>query len=251
MEVKRKPFQGVVNIIRFNWHFYVLSALILATTMVFNNVLPQALRTLIIIGSIMTVLSIAASLLVSFYIYDLSDLYKLNWLENLDNKKILNINAGFDETSDLLLTKFPEVNLTICDFYDPEKHREVSIKRARKAFPPNPATLSVECSKLPFPEDYFDKSLAILAAHEIRNEDERVQLFRELNRVTKSSGQIMITEHLRDINNFMAYNIGFFHFHSKKTWLKTFVLAGLTVRQEIKSTPYITTFVLEDNGNTL
>ncbi len=39
-----------------------------------------------------------------------------------------------------------------------------------------------------------------------------LSFFNELNRVLKPNGQIVVTEHLRDLNNFLAYNIGFFHF---------------------------------------
>lgn len=91
----------------------------------------------------------------------------------------------------------------------------------------------------------------ILSAHEIRNEIERIELFKELNRVIKLNGQIYVTEHLRDFPNFLAYNIGFFHFHTKSSWLKTFNDANLKIRQEIKLTPFISTFILYKNGNTL
>ena len=111
-------------------------------------------------------------------------------------------------------------------------------------------TLQVSTEKLPFQDNSFDFSLAILAAHEIRNKEERVLFFKELNRVTKPSGQIFITEHLRDLNNFLAYNIGFFHFHSHSEWSEIFEKANVKVEKEIKITPFISTFILSKNGNT-
>lgn len=214
-----------------------------------RNQFSQQIQILLNVGIAVATLTLLISLFVSFYIYDLSDLYQLTWIENADNKKLLNINAGFDETSKIIINKFPKTDLTICDFYNPYKHTEISIKRARKAYPPNPKTISVTTDKLPFSENAFDKSFAILSAHEIRNENERVQFFKELNRITK--GQIFVTEHLRDFNNFMAYTIGVFHFHSRESWLRIFKQADLTVTKEIKTTPFITTFVLDKNGNTL
>ena len=89
----------------------------------------------------------------------------------------------------------------------------------------------------------------ILAAHEIREEQERIQFFKELRRIVKSKGSIYITEHLRDIPNFLAYNIGFFHFYTRSTWLKTFQKAALNVEKEIKITPFISTFILSKNGS--
>lgn len=249
MELKRKPIQGVANIIRFNWHFYLMALVVFVILFLLKNQFPQRIQTLLNVGIVVAILTLLISLLVSFYVYDLSDLYQLKWIKNANNKNVLNINAGFDETSEIIINKFPQTNLTICDFYNPEKHTEISIKRARKAYPPNPKTISVSTNELPFSENAFDNSFAILSAHEIRNENERVQFFKELNRITK--GQIFVTEHLRDFNNFMAYTIGVFHFHSRQSWLQTFKQADFTVTQEIKTTPFITTFVLEKNGNTL
>lgn len=251
MEIKRKPFQGVLNIIRFNWHFYVIAGLILMVLTLSREYFPDGIQSFVLWISILATLTIVVSLLVSFYIYDCSSLYKLNWLPDMDNKTVLNINAGFDETSGIIKTSFPHTKLTICDFYNPEKHTEVSIKRARRAYPPLENTIKVTTFKLPFQDNTFDHSLAIFAIHEIRDENERVQFLKELNRVTKSSGQIFITEHLRDFNNFIAYTIGFFHFYSKQNWLSTFARSKLTVIKEMKITPFVSLFILKKDGDTL
>lgn len=247
MEIMRKSFQGVLNIIRFNWHFYLLAVLVLILSMLIINFFPTQNSRLVSIIILLIFLPLLISLLVSFYVYDLSDLYQLSWIEGLDGKKVLNINAGFDETSHIIKHKYPLTELTICDFYDPNTHTEVSIKRARKCYPPGPETIQVSTSLLPFPNNTFAMSFAILSAHEIRNNKERVQFFLELSRVT--GGQIFVTEHLRNMNNFLAYTIGFFHFHSRKTWINTFNNANLKVVKEIKSTPFVTSFVLEKHGN--
>lgn len=251
MELTRKPFQGVFNIIRFNWHFYLVASLVLIILISFRFLLPQQLRPIAFWLSILAIFSISISLLISFYVYDLSDLYKLNWLPNSNNKYVLNINAGFDETSEIIKVKFPLTELSICDFYNPKKHTEISIKKARKAYPPIVNTVRVTTDNLPFKNNTFDYALAILSAHEIRDEKERIRFFTELNRVTKPTGQIFVTEHLRNFNNFMAYAIGFFHFHSKTNWLNTFRQSNLNVENEIKTTPFITTFILKKNGDTL
>ena len=247
MEIMRKPFQGVLNIIRFNWHFYLLAVLALILSMLIINFFPTQNSRLVSIIILLIFLPLLISLLISFYVYDLSDLYQLSWIEGLDGKKVLNINAGFDATSHIIKHKYPLTELTVCDFYDPDTHTEVSIKRARKCYPPGPETIQVSTSLLPFPNNTFAMAFAILSAHEIRNNKERVQFFLELSRVT--SGQIFVTEHLRNMNNFLAYTIGFFHFHSRKTWINAFNYANLKVVKEIKSTPFVTTFVLLKHGN--
>lgn len=247
----RKPFQGVWNIIRFNWQFYVLAIVSTVVLFLLRNNFSTALRATSDILMVVIIGSTSISLLVSCYIYDFSNLYKLSWLDNLltkGNGKIVNINAGFDETSNLLKSKFANSELVVFDFYDPAKHTEVSIKRARKAYPPFPNTQQVKTNHLPLQDNSTEKVFAILSVHEIRNDDERNSFFMELRRALTATGQIIVTEHLQDTANFLAYNIGFFHFHSKTTWLNTFHNAGLRVTSEIKITPFITTFILDKNG---
>ena len=135
---------------------------------------------------------------------------------------MVNIHAGFDETSILLSTKFPDAELIVFDFYDPEKHTEVSIKRARKAYPSYPNTKKIITSTIPLGDSCADKIFVTLAAHEIRDDNERIIFFKELYRILKTGGQIFVTEHHRDLYNFIAYTIGFFHFHSYSTWTNTF-----------------------------
>ena len=244
----RKPLQGISNIVRFNWHFYALSLGFVVFIWVFSPFLKENYRFYTNLLCFLVVATTAISLLVSYYVYDVSDLYKLTWLDNFTLSKsgnIVNINAGFDETSVLLKDKFPNTELLVFDFYNPEKHTEVSIKRARKAYPPYPNTQTITTSKIPLPDNSADTIFAILAAHEIRDEAERLIFFNELKRILKPTGHIVVTEHLRDVPNFLAYNIGFFHFISKSSWLKTFKKAHFNLEKEVKINPFISTFLLE------
>ncbi len=252
MEKMRKPFQGVLNIIRFNWHFYFLAISLLFFLVAIANKINEPYRSYLIIIFIVVSATIFISLAVSFYVYDLSGLYNLKWIGQQNTKEVIvNINAGFDETSILLKEKFKNAELIALDFYDPLKHTEISIKRAREAYPPFHNTKQVETTNLKLADNSADKIFVILSAHEIRNENERATFFKELKRILKPGGRIFITEHLRDSANFLAYNIGFFHFYSKSTWLKTFEAAELKIQNELKLTPFISTFILEKNGNSL
>lgn len=251
MEQIRKPFQGVLNIVRFNWHFYFIAISLVLVLLFSANYFEKPYSNFIYIFSVLAISSIVVSLLVSLYVYDISGLYRLDWLDqNHKETLIVNINAGFDETSYLLQDKFKNVELIALDFYNPEKHTEVSIKRARKAYQPFSNTKQIKTTNTELADNSADKICVILSAHEIRNEIERTDFFNELRRVIKPTGQIYVTEHLRDFSNFLAYNIGFFHFHTKASWLKTFKDANLNIKQEIKLTPFILTFILDKNGNT-
>ncbi len=251
MESIRKPFQGIGNIVRFNWHFYLMSIGFVVLILVLNNYLNEKYSIYTSIFCFLIVATTLISLLVSYYVYDGSELYKLTWLDEImltKTDKIVNINAGFDETSILLKDKFPKAELIVFDFYDPKKHTEISIKRARKAYPPYPETQSIITSNIPLSDKGIDTLFVTLSAHEIRNDEERIVFFKELRRVLKQSGQIIVTEHLRDLPNFLAYNIGFFHFYSKSLWMTTFKKSDLEIAQEIKITPFISTFILKKNG---
>lgn len=252
MEIKRKPFQGVSNIIRFNWHFYVFAIGAIGVLLLLASMLEATLQHTAHILCLFVFNSMAVSLLASFYVYDLSDLYELKWMgkENSD-QVIINIHSGFDETSRLLIHAFPQAFLSVFDFYDPVKHTEVSIKRARKAYPAFPGTQDITTDYIPLTDASVDKIVVALSAHEIRNEEERIRFFKELFRVVKPLGKIYVTEHLRDLPNFLVYNIGFFHFHSKNTWQQTYQQSGLHIQQEIKTTPFISTFILTKHGNTI
>ena len=254
MEVKRKPFQGILNIVRFNWHFYVIAGSLIVALLIFVPLFSSSVRSILYAGVSLAAITMLTSLLVSIYVYDLSDLYLFSWLDGtskIDTGKILTVNAGFDETTPIIEGKFKNMEVISCDFYDPTVHTEISIKRARKAYPLNPKAVIVNTGSLPFSESTFDMTFAIFSVHEIRDAEERLIFFKELNRVTKLSGQIFVTEHLRDFANFLAYNVGFFHFYSRKNWMKIFREANLTVRHGIKTTPFVTTFILEKNGDPL
>lgn len=250
MERIRKPFQGVGNIIRFNWPVYIGAVGLVLSCFLLANYFGWANQFLILLVAVVS-LPLVVSVGISYYVYDWSGLYKFDWLDDLDFPQGavgLNIHAGFDETSVLLKEKFPKVNWEILDFYDPKKHTELSVKRARKKYPADPDAQQISTSKLLVETGSVAKVFLFFAAHEIRDEQERRLFFLELNRVLEPDGQIVIVEHLRDWRNLLAYNIGFFHFQSRSTWLSAFESGKLTITKEFRINPFITTFILSKNG---
>lgn len=249
MERMRKPFQGVWTVVRFNWHFFVLSfgvvILLLAAADQLGRFSSVANVLAFLIGATTLV-----SLLVTFYVYDTSDLYSFNWLDHGSKTPItvVNIHAGFDETSAILQSRFPESELRVFDFYDPHKHTEISIKRARKVSTPFAGTESIQTTQIPMDNSAADLIVVFMSAHEIRNNQERIQFFQELNRIARSTAQVVVVEHVRNAMNFLAYTLGFFHFHSRKTWLNTFTEARFSLQSEKSLTPFVTIFTLSKNG---
>ncbi|MEP6465206.1 MAG: methyltransferase [Parafilimonas sp.] len=250
--LERKPFQGILNVIRFNWHFYALALASVSLLIVLGYFTNHTFQPLIFILSILILISILFSIAATFYVYDYSNLYSFDWLNFKLNKDdiIINITAGFDETSFILLNKFSLNQLLVLDFYDPINHTEISIERARKQNRIFPGTRVIQTSNVSLNENSVDCIFIILAAHEIRSKEEKIIFFKQLYSSLKLKGKIVIVEHLRNIKNFIGYNIGFFHFFSKKSWKSVFELSGFSILEEMKVATFITVFVLQKNGIT-
>lgn len=247
----RKPFQGVINIIRFNWHFYVIAFVLIATLAIANSFLAEDMQWIITTLISLATLSIAISLGISYYIYDYSDIYSLDWLQAINipaGANLVNIHAGFDETSHLLARLYTSSTLQVFDFYDPLKHTEVSIERARKLYEAYPGTKKIETTAIPLKANSADYIFNIFAAHEIRNASERVSFLKQLHTSITPTGRIVVLEHMRDLPNFIAYNIGFFHFHSRAEWKRNFTDAGFTLEHELTLTPFLALFILGKNS---
>lgn len=246
MELKRKPFQGVLNILSFNRHFYVIGLSMIALLFLsrllinWNSILFWVIIISFLYGLIMP-------LTVSAYVYDFSGYYNFKWLEhlnmpNLNSKRIVNINAGFDETSFILKSKIPNADLQVFDFYNAEKHTEAAIVRARKVSLVYPETQQITTSSIPLENKSVDMIFLLSAAHEIRSNKEKVLFLKECKRICKPKAQVILVEHLRDIPNFLAFSVGFTHFFSKQTWINAFKSAGFNSFTETKFTPFMSIF---------
>ena len=246
MEIKRRPFQGVLNILSFNRHFYffgigVLALLIASRGYVqWNDTLFWLVIAAFMYGLLMP-------LLVSAYVYDFSGFYKFDWLKKVISHNesvdtIVNINAGFDETSFILESKFSKATLRVFDFYNAQRHTEPAIIRARKVTLFYPNTQSMESDSIPLESASVDIVFLLSAVHEIRLHDEKVIFLKECHRVIKPGGKVIMVEHLRDFPNFVAFTIGFTHFFSRDTWKKAYTEAGFPMFEETKFTPFMSIF---------
>jgi hypothetical protein len=250
----RKPYQGIVNIIRFNWHYYIIATISVVLLVMAGNLMGSLMfwSCMALANGILA--SIFISLFVSYYVYDRSGLYDFSWLRQFDKshiRNVVNIHAGFDESSSTLQNNFPDAALQAFDFYDPARHTEISIQRARKAYPPYNGTVKVTTSKLPLTDYSVDLIFNIFALHEIRDRTERIHCLKEQVRALRQDGKVIVVEHLRDAPNLLAYNIGYLHFLSGDEWTYNFQQAGLCIDDKFKITSFITVFILRrGDGNT-
>jgi len=238
----RTPYQGVAQILRFNWPSYVGATVVFAAAMVALPFLHPIWRIALLLAVAPAMFWMVSSLVVSHYVYDRFPLYDLGWISRTlpgAPAKWINIHSGFDETSSLLTELFSESACEVVDIYDPEAMTEHSIEVARKlrqgAIPSVPARYDA----LAFGDASFDAAFLIFAAHELRRHDQRVKLFREIARILVPGGDIILMEHSRDFWNFVAFGPGFLHFFSQHAWRKAAFEAGLTLQTEFSMTRFV------------
>lgn len=247
MEMKRRKFQGVLNILSFNRHFYVIGLIVLALIIVSFKLFDWNSNLFYLIVALFTY-GLCMPLIVSAYVYDFSGFYEFQWLKqcdvlNKDVKKIVNINAGFDETSFIIEHHFPQSEIQVYDFYNAQQHTEPAIVRARKVSTIYPNTQQINSAKIPMEDHSIDIVFLLSAIHEIRSDEEKILFLKECHRVCKKDGKVIMVEHLRDFANFTAFTIGFTHFFSKKTWKNVFEKAYFSTFEEIKFTPFMSVFI--------
>jgi len=243
---KRRKFQGVLNILSFNRHFYFIGIGILIILFTSRSFIewPPVIFWVIIAAFIYGLIT---PLIVSAYVYDFSGYYNFDWLKKVITKpenvhSITNINAGFDETSFILEEKFPNASLRVFDFYDSKRHTEPAIKRARKVSLVYPNTQSIPSTTIPLNDRSVDIVFLLSAVHEIRSNDEKIRFLKECYRVCKPNGKVIMVEHLRDFPNLVAFSVGFTHFFSRSVWKNAFENAGFTFFHETKFTPFMSIF---------
>ena len=82
MDIKRKKFQGVINILSFNRHFYISGFIVWGLTAIYSNLFGlSTLYFWVINGAI--IYGLIMPLIVSAYVYDFSGYYDFDWLNKI------------------------------------------------------------------------------------------------------------------------------------------------------------------------
>lgn len=237
---------GVVRIFLYNWPIYVstwLGGLALILLATFE---PRIRLWAILLGGIPIVWSFV-SLSVSWYIYDRSHLQSGWWITALLPSSVKNwstVHAGLDAEVDLEPV-MPGACSARLDIFDSSLMTSGSIERARGRTAPAKAALPCSPTSLPLEGDACDAIIVAFVAHEIRDQNARECFFGELRRCVRPGGRVVLVEHLRDVNNFLAFGPGWLHFQPRSEWLRLAARADLTIASEIRVTPWIMALSLE------
>jgi SAM-dependent methyltransferase len=246
----RGRWQGMMAIARFNWPLYVV-AVVVAIVLLGVVLLTEAtwVRLAAGLGLAAALYFLVGSLGVSHWVYDRSDLYRLDWvgraLGGRVPERMVFCHSGFDEASGSLREKFPEAEWVLLDHFDEETMTEASIRRARRLFPPVGGTVRARFGEWPVEEGRADVVWGMLAIHELRSEAERTAWFAEAARVLGHGGRVVLVEHVRDAANFVAFGPGYVHFHSVASWRRCWERAGLAAVEDFRVTPFLRVFVLQ------
>lgn len=246
-------FRGVWQVVRFNPWFYAVAALLLAAGVWLRPwEWAPGLGGWMVLGSYgLAAWWVLGSLVVSHWVYDRSDWRRGGWLRGLAGsrsmKHLLNVHAGFDETSERLRTWFPGAKIETLSLFDHERLSERSIHRAAAYRPSPQEEWRGSPEAWPAPGGCYDAVLFLLSAHEFRRHEERVGLLcRARERLApKPDAIIVLAEHARDTANFFAFGPGFLHFHSAGAWRAAWEEAGLEMTEALRVTPFLRVWVLK------
>ena len=249
--VERAPrgqFDGVLQIVRYNWTLYIVAVLVSTLVVFLVDVVhpPAALAGLLILGALAAVFWLALSLAVSHYVYDRSDLYRWEWIRDRvapSPGHVVNIHAGLDETSLALQAIYPAAEVTILDIYDPAEMPEPSIARARREARSTLASVTADFRRLPLETASADLVTVIFVAHELRRAASKETFFREAWRVLPPGGRLLLVEHLRDGWNLAAFGPGALHFFPRHEWLRVARATGFQLGEEFSRTVFVRAFV--------
>jgi len=248
MASERKALQGTLQIIRYNWSFYLVGALgiLVAVTLLELVHWPRLLEALGIVGVCLGVWWLLASIVASWWVYDLSPLMSWQWLADLvpaGELRWANLHAGLDESTPQL-TKLWGPPVEVLDFFDSVEMTEKSIHRAR-ALVEEPKAKNTSYSSLPLETGGLDLACVIFSAHELRSPAAREAFFGELKRGLAPSGKLLVVEHVRDLANLGAFGPGFMHFMPDSEWKRLADREGLRPLKLGRLTPFIHFYLWE------
>lgn len=244
-----RPRSGLAEVVVFNWPKLALGvAVSLAGGLVVAlGLAPPRLALIVASGTAVSSYLVVASLAVSWWVYDRSDLSDWSWLRPLlatgpEAPSWALVHAGFDEAGPDLPAAVGAPVVAI-DIGRALRSVSPSLRRARRRCPAR-ATLTADGARLPLADASLDAVALIFTAHEVRSAVERRRHFAELRRVVAPGGRVVVVEHARDLANIVVFGPGAWHFQPDREWQAVAGSSGLTVVAKVRQSEFVTAYVL-------
>jgi len=249
-------FSGVGEIVRYNWTQY-LAGICAVTILMGLAVAAHSLELAwwymvpLAAGAALALWWLLASLVASWWVYDLSGIRPYGWLRQMVKSpagRWAYVHTGLDECGYKMRNEPGAGQGMILDTFDAGTMTEVSVRRARQITSVERRP-DAECrwDAWPTKGNQLDTIYFIFAAHELRQAIDRENLFKEAARSLALSGQIVLVEHVRDWRNFLAYGPGFMHFWPEKEWDRLAAEAGLMISHRGRKAGFVITRVYENH----
>lgn len=238
---------GALRIFLYNWPLYAATWASAALAVALAAVLGGPLGGVVLASALGAVAWSAASLAVSFHVYDRSPLARGTWLAEFlppGAPAWISVDTGLDAEVDLD-GALAGPCLARLDVYDGRIVGRGSVRRARSTTPRKHAARPCSALALPIGDAACELACVVFTAHEVQLPADRVRFFEELRRVLVPGGRVLVVEHLRDVPNFLAFGPGFLHFHPRREWLRVAEAANLAVVKTRSITPWVSALLLE------
>jgi SAM-dependent methyltransferase len=237
---------GALRILLYNWPVYLGTWVSALAVLLVALALRSAATGPAVAGAAIALAWSLASLGVSFYVYDRSELVSGRWIPPLLDAGVgtwATVHAGLDAEV-LLDGVMPGRCVARLDIFDPAVMTSPSITRARRRTAPTSPATPCRPTALPLADGACDAVVVAFTAHEIRDRSAREAFFGELRRCLRPGGKVLLVEHLRDFANFLAFGPGALHFVARREWLGLASNAGLEVASERRVTPFVMALTL-------
>lgn len=163
------------------------------------------------------------SLIVTYCYYQFSDIggnfqYKIHNLivskiSYSGNVKVLDIGVGSASLITKIAKSLPKASLIGIDYWgnDWEYSKNICEENAEcEGVSDQIAFIKASASNLPFDDNEFDVAVSCLTFHEVKDENDKVKIFKEALRVIKKNGEFIFLDLFLDENVF-GKNDEFFH----------------------------------------
>ncbi len=226
---------GTINVIRFNWPKYLCALAIPAAAAIASTAgAPGLISGILLAAGVPGLVWTVTSLVATWWVYDRRQVYQqlTHGLAEIGEWAI--VHAGFDASDPALRASIGRPPAAVAHI---ALAPGPSLRRARR-LSQHPAGCTPAAS-IPHTASSLDSIFLTFAAHEVRDLAGQRALFSDLRKALRPGGQLVITEHLRDLANFAVYGPGAMHFQPLATWQARAAEARLFIDSNTAITPFV------------